>query len=468
MSFSTAIEVDLWMIEDNKDAMAQASFEDLHKHPFEAVMELMGVQKEILQTLDKLDKWTAPEYPARTDFLNFMGGATVRTVPLGTALIIGAWNFPFSVVLHPAASAIDAGCTMLLKPSDVARASQKLLKELVPKYLDPTAIQVVTAGPSEMGYILQQRFDCIFFTGSANVGKIVYAAAAKHLTPVTLELGGQGPAIVCKSANIDIAAKRIASAKFMNSGQICLNVNHVLVDPSVREALVDRLIHYFDIFLGSKKELPEYYSTIINERNFDRLDNLLEKTDGKVLYSGTRNREAKFFGPTIVLIKPDDILMSEEIFGPILPIMDADLENALSVTASGEHPLALYGFTADAAEKERILERTQSGGVTFNDCFMHVAARDVPFGGVGNSGTGAYHGRYGILAFSHLRPHIEGLPSWMESLMWFRYPPYTLAAVEKVAPLVRPPFDRDGKDIKPFGWVKWGEQLAMLTSKFAR
>ncbi|PYH70554.1 aldehyde dehydrogenase [Aspergillus vadensis CBS 113365] len=437
-----------WMVEDNKDRIFDALRVDLNKHPLEAMLgEITGLQNDILRTLDKLDEWTKDEKPTRWDPINFLGGTVVRQEPLGVSLIIGAWNFPFILTLQPLVAAIAAGCAVVLKPSDVAQASQDLLMEIIPMYLDRDAITCVSAGPSEMKHILETRFDHIFYTGSANVAKIIYAAAAKHLTPVTLELGGQGPAIVAPSANIDLAAKHIAWAKFSNAGQICVNVNHVLIDPSIREAFVTRLIHYFDEFTGGRDNKPDYYSRIINERNFNRLESLLDRTSGKIIYGGIRNRQSRYFGPTVVVdVNPEDPLLSEELFGPILPIIDADLDTAISVTRSIEHPLALYAFTNVESEKKRIQDETASGGVTFNDCLLHAAALDAPFGGVGNSGTGSYHGKYGILAFSHLRTYTNAIPTWMEGVMGARYPPYSETNMRKLSPPAKAPFDREGND----------------------
>lgn len=228
--------------------------------------------------------------------------------------------------------------------------------------------------------------------------------------------------------------------------KICLNVNHVLVDPSVREALINNLIRYFEIFTNGEQQ-PEYYTRIINERNFDRLDRLLSQTSGQILYGGHRDRKTLFFGPTIVSVKPDDILLSEELFGPILPVLEADLDTAIAFTRGTGRPLALYGFTNNEKEKQRILNETQSGGVTFNDCIWHCLALDAPFGGTGSSGHGCYHGRHGVREFSHLRTFTNAFPAWMEYVMDIRYPPYNLKKARMLAPQVNPPFDRDGNDI---------------------
>ena len=211
------------------------------------------------------------------------------------------------------------------------------------------------------------------------------------------------------------------------------------------------LAKHFDEFLGGRDARPSYYSHIINEQNFDRLEDLLSRTSGTVVYGGDRHAATRYFGPTIVVdVAASDALMSEELFGPILPVLDADLDTAIRHTASREHPLALYGFTSLQSDKTRLLEETMSGGVTFNDCIMHVAAQDAPFGGVGNSGVGYYHGRYGVLAFSHLRTFIDP-PTWMDRLMAARYPPYTNAKSKVISPDVRVSFDWEGNDISR-GW----------------
>ncbi|PKS08529.1 hypothetical protein jhhlp_004914 [Lomentospora prolificans] len=443
-----------WMVEDNKGLILEALKKDLNKHPMECNAEFGAIQNEILDTIKNLDSWTADERPARSDFLNFVGGTRIRKEPLGVSLIIGAWNFPWVLLLQPVVAGIAAGCALILKPSDLALASQDLMMQLIPKYLDQDAIRCITAGPKEMGYILEHRFDHIFYTGSPGVAKIVSAAAAKHLTPVCLELGGQGPAIICPSADIKLAAKRVAAAKFMNAGQICLNVNHVFVDPSVHDEFITHLISYFDEYLQGRDGTPEYYGHIINQRNFDRLEGYLQKTSGKIVYETRRERDALFFGPVIVEnVQTGDVLLSEELFGPILPVLKADLTEAIATIRSMEHPLALYAFTNSQKDKDLVLGSTLSGGITFNDCFLHATAKGAPFGGVGNSGTGQYHGKWGLLEFTHLRTCIDP-PNWLERLMAFRYPPYTLANSKKVGVYSQAPFDRDGKPIRGSGsWL---------------
>jgi aldehyde dehydrogenase (NAD+) len=236
--------------------------------------------------------------------------------------------------------------------------------------------------------------------------------------------------------------------------QVCLNVNHVLVDPLVRKELIARMTIHFDTFLGGRDAQPEWITHIVNDRNFARLDNLLKETQGRIVYGGQRDPSTRYFAPTVVVdVKPGDSLLSEEIFGPILPIIDMTYDQAIEFTAKGEHPLALYPFTESQVEKDRITKETLSGGVTFNDCAMHAFAKGAPFGGVGSAGTGAYHGPYGVLAFSHLRTYVNGLPSWLEGLMSARYPPYSDKKTKMLAPAPKPGFDRDGNDKGVFGGV---------------
>lgn len=233
-----------------------------------------------------------------------------------------------------------------------------------------------------------------------------------------------------------------------------MNVNHVLVDPSVRKEFIARLTTYFDTFLGGRDTQPEWITHIANDRSFARLDNLLKNTQGRIVYGGQRDAATRYFAPTVVVdVKPGDSLLSEELFGPILPVIDMTYDEAIKFTAAGDHPLALYPFTNDQAEKDRISAETLSGGVTFNDCAMHAFAKGAPFGGTGSSGIGAYHGHYGILTFSHQRTYVNGLPWWLEGLMRARYPPYSDEKTKVIAPAPKPSFDREGNDIGAFGSV---------------
>ncbi|KAL6362249.1 hypothetical protein LRP88_04327 [Fusarium phalaenopsidis] len=450
------------MLEDNKERIVDALYKDLHKHKLEALsVDVCGIQTASVYTLKHLKSWASDDKPSRFNPLNFFGGTRVRKEPKGVVLILSAWNYPFMELLEPMISALAAGCCVILKPSELATASEVLIQEIVPQYLDQDAIQVLTAGPAEMKYILQKRWDHIFFTGSATVGKIIYENAARHLTSVTLELGGQGPAFVSAKADIDLAAKRIAAAKFMNAGQVCLSVNHVFVDPIVKERFISSLIKHFKQFLGGS-QIPDYYSHIINKRNFDRLSALLDQTSGKIVYGGERNPETLSFSPTVVVdVSPSDSLMSEELFGPILPILDATLDQAISHTTNNERPLAVYPFTTSQAEKDKVLGSTISGGVCINDAIVHTLSEGAPFGGTGYSGMGAYHGPYGFKEFTHMRTVVD-IPKWMDIILRPRFPPYTeksaIALSKAFRPVDKAWFDRDGRDTR---WTSWQRKIVL-------
>jgi aldehyde dehydrogenase (NAD+) len=287
-----------WMVSDNEDAILAALKQDLNRHAMEShSTDLLGLRKDIIESISHLEEWTADEIPDAGFLFGTLGKARIRKEPLGVALIIGAWNFPFLLLLSPMIAAITAGCCCLLKPSELAKESQKLLVDLVPRYLDPSAIGIVTGGPTETAALLERRFNHVFFTGSSKVARFITAATAKHLTPTVLELGGQGPAIVTKNANIDLAAKRIAAAKFSNAGQICLTVNHTFVDPDISEEFLTRLAFWNNTFMGGSQD---GMARIINERNFDRLTGFLDKSNGVITYGGQTDRKGLFISPTIV------------------------------------------------------------------------------------------------------------------------------------------------------------------------
>lgn len=322
-----------WMIDDNQERFTAALAQDLNRSQFEAYAgDISGVRANILESLEHVDEWAADEKPKSGFVFGTLSKTRIKKEPLGVALIVGAWNFPIALLLEPAIAAIAAGCCVLMKPSEMAAATQDLLVELVPKYLDPDAIRIASGGPSEMTRILNYRFDHIFFTGSGKIAKFITEAAAKYLTPTVLELGGQGPAIVTAKANVDLAAKRIAWAKFLNAGQICLSVNHTFVDSAVYDEFVERVGFWFDSFLSGEGE--QQMTKIISQRNFARLEKLLEGTSGKITYSGKSPNDISIgkFNPTVVAnVTMQDSLLSEELFGPILPVIKADYRTAVGI-----------------------------------------------------------------------------------------------------------------------------------------
>ncbi|KAF2501937.1 aldehyde dehydrogenase [Lophium mytilinum] len=420
-----------WMLTDYEPQILAALHADLHKPAWEShITDILALKQDVLATLSNLQTWTKDTHPGGS-LVNHLGRTTIRKEPLGAALIIGTWNFPFLVTLQPMLAAIAAGCTVLLKPSEVAPASQDLMVEMVEKYLDSTAIRIVTGGATEMRHILSRKYGMIFYTGSPSIARVVARASAEHLTPTVLELGGQGPAIVAKDADVDLAAKRIAAAKFLNAGQICLSVNHVFVEPEVKMRLLERLWYWFDRFNDGGEDW-EGMCRIVSEKHYDRVVSLLEKTKGKVVYGGKRNRVKRFLEPTVVVdLDVNDPLLSVELFAPILPIVTASIADAIAHINSHPPPLALYPFTSSLAVSRKILDSTVSGGASINDAMIHASLANAPFGGVGESGHGAYHGVYGVNAFSHLRT-VVNLPTWMDLLMSGRYPPYDMSRLKRM------------------------------------
>ncbi|KAL6364087.1 hypothetical protein LRP88_03520 [Fusarium phalaenopsidis] len=396
-----------WMLEDNQRAITDALAADLRRHEMESLTsDLLGLKTDILEHLEHLEEWVADEPVKSAGFImRRLGKARVRKEPLGVVLVIGAWNFPFLLTLQPVIAAIAAGCCVLIKPSELSVASQDLMADLVSQYLDPEAIRLVTGGPQETTGLLELKFNHIFFTGSGKVARYVSAAAAKHLTPTVLELGGQGPAIVTSKADVELAAKCIAWAKFLNAGQICLSVNHVFVDPKIHDAFVQKLVYWTNKFSTSG-----HMCKIVNRRNFDRLAKLLGGSKGNV-HQVKVDQENSMMNPAVVTdVDMKDSLLSEEL----LP-----------------HPLAIYMFSNERSEVEYVLDNTNSGGVTINDVLMHYAVPGAPFGGVGESGMGYYHGKYGFMAFTHQRTIVE-IPSWLHKLTGARYPPYDAGNKGKV------------------------------------
>lgn len=288
-----------WLVEDNEAALMDAIEQDLNRPKAETyITDIAGVRKDIIYHLDNIDTWAADEIIGDSFITRSLGVARIRKEPLGVVLIIGAWNFPLLLVLQPLIAAIAAGCCVILKPSELTVACQTLLSDLIARYLDPSAVRLIRGGIPETTSLLELPFNHIFFTGSPNVGKIVIKAAATHLTPVTLELGGQSPAIVGRTANIDQAAKSIAYAKFLNAGQICLTVNHVFVDPQVHDLFVSRLKFWSDQFLNGD---PTITTSIINKSNWDRLSGLLDQTEGSVVYGGEGNSQSIQMKPAVVI-----------------------------------------------------------------------------------------------------------------------------------------------------------------------
>lgn len=411
------------MITEKGDEMRAALWTDLRRNWIEAdLVDVAGIAKEADHARESFRKWMTPlEIP--TPPIVQQSEVRVRFDPLGVGLIIGAWNYPFLLTLSPLIAAIAAGNAAVIKPSELAPASADLLAELIPKYMDQEAISVVLGAVPETTALLEQKWDHIFFTGGATVGKIVMTAAAKNLTPVVLELGGKCPAIVHSSANLAVSARRIAQGRWMNAGQTCTGVDHVLVFTDVKEEFLALLKNSITQFYGEDPSQSSDYARIVNERHHARLVSLLK--DGDVYAGGQHDVNDKYIAPTILVNTPlDSPVMQEEIFGPVLPVVEvSSIEEVIDHVNAGPKPLGLYVFAEDKETAEHILDATESGDAAVNDCTIQPLMPGLPFGGVGDSGMGKYHGEWGFRAYTNARGILyrgTGVDGEI------RYPPYPL------------------------------------------
>ncbi len=396
---------------------------DLGKPAIEGFLtETAFTRAEIDFALAHLDAWAKPEKVA-VPLTQQPAKAQIVREPLGVVLIIGPWNYPVQLVLAPLVAAIAAGNAAVIKPSELAPSCSRLLARLVPEYLDPECIAVAEGGVPETTALLAERWDHIFYTGNGTVGRVVMEAAAKHLTPVTLELGGKSPAIVDRHANIEVAAKRIAWGKFVNTGQTCVAPDYVLVDRAIERPFLDALAATVRGFYGDDPSTSSDYGRIINDRHFSRLTGLLE-SGGEPVIGGETDASDRYIAPTVLTaVDPGAPIMAEEIFGPLLPVIPvADVDDAIDFVNAREKPLALYVFSEADTVADRVIESTSAGGVAVNATVLHLAVPGLPFGGVGASGTGAYHGRAGFETFSH-RKSVLNRPTRLD--LPVMYPPYT-------------------------------------------
>lgn len=406
----------------NEDELCRALKEDLGKSRAEAFMCEIGLAISEINWLIKHLRGLMRKKHVLTPLAQFAATSFRSPSPYGNVLIISPWNYPLLLTLEPLADALAAGNTAILKPSAYAPATSEIIKNMIEKCFAPGLVAVVTGGRAENQALLKQKFDKIFFTGSKEVGKEVMRNAAEHLTPVTLELGGKSPCIVEKSAKIGLAARRIVFGKFLNCGQTCVAPDYILCDESIRDSLVSAIKKEITLQFGSKPLENPDYGKIVNEKHFNRLKGLINEE--KTVCGGGLDEENNRIEPTVMIdVSWEDAVMGEEIFGPILPILTyKTLDEAVLVIESHPHPLALYCFTEDKGVKERILKKCRFGGGCINDVVIHLATSEMPFGGVGESGMGSYHGRAGFEEFSHTRSIVDK-KTWMD--MPVRYQPYT-------------------------------------------
>ena len=416
---------------DRQEAILQASKADLGRPAFEAYFEIATLS-EINLALKNLKTWAKPQR-VKSPIDQFPASAWIQPDPLGVVLIIGPWNYPFQLIMSPLVGAIAAGNCAILKPSEHAPHTSRVLAELIADTFAPSYIAVVEGDASVSQQLLAEKFDHIFFTGGTAIGRIIMAAAAQYLTSVTLELGGKSPCIVDSDIHLDHAAKRIAWGKLINTGQTCIAPDYLLVHRQIKTDLVTRIKHYIRDFYGEDPAQSPDYGRIIHDRHFERLIAFLDR--GEIILGGEYNLDERYLAPTLIDgVTWDDPVMQEEIFGPILPILTYDeLEAAIFQVNARPKPLALYFFSRDRRKQERILQGTSSGGVCLNDTVMQVGVNALPFGGVGESGIGSYHGKASFDTFSHFKSVLKR-NFWLD-LEW-RYAPYTAQKLKQLKRIV--------------------------------
>lgn len=408
---------------ENEKYFYEAIYSDFSKSEFETyATELSMVYSELNLAIKKLKKWMKPK-KKRTNLANIPGKSYVLPEPLGSTLVIGAWNYPFQLSLIPVISALAAGNTVVLKPSELSFNSSAIMAKIINHFFIPEIIHVVVGGIKETQELLKLKFDKIFFTGSIPVGRKIYEAAAKNLTPVTLELGGKSPTFVLPGTNIKMTAKRIVWGKFLNAGQTCVATDYILVDKKIEKQLLEELKKQIEIqFPSFDNGIPENYVQIINEQNFDRLLNLIDKE--KIYHGGNFDKKERLIFPTILHnVTFNDNIMQGEIFGPLLPVISFEnLENVIETVKQRPKPLALYIFSKNKKITKKILKEIPFGGGAINDTVMHLTNHRLPFGGTGSSGIGSYHAYAGFETFSHFKSILKK-PLWFEPPM--KYAPYS-------------------------------------------
>ncbi|KAK0238104.1 NAD-aldehyde dehydrogenase [Armillaria nabsnona] len=415
-----------YLLKDNVARFEDALMADLGKPKVEVTFTEIGPSlSEIKDAYSNVEKWAKPEKPAFS-----MNYTPMRRVIYkqgkGVALIISPFNYPVNMSFGPIASAIAAGNTIAFKPSEQTPATSSLLAELFPKYVDPSVIRVVNGGVAETSKLLEHPWGHILFTGSGRVGRIIASAAAKTLTPVTLELGGKSPVFVDPKCDLQMTTRRIFWGKIVNAGQSCVAPDYILVPKDFQDKFIEALKATNDSFYPTPEAEANSIGRLVSPQAYNRLSNLLKSTKGTIAFGGKLDEATKYIQPTAVRdVSFDDPLMSEELFGPILPIVPVDnIDEAIKFVNAHDHPLALYVFSQDSEVKTKIINSTQSGAICMNETMTHVAAEGLPFGGIGPSGSGHHNGKFGFDTFTHTRASLDP-PGWVDKILSSRYPPYT-------------------------------------------
>jgi aldehyde dehydrogenase (NAD+) len=410
------------IIHSNESKILEALEQDFRKSYFEGYATEVGlVLNEIKSHIKNLKTWAAPRR-AKGNLLDFKSSAKIYPEPYGQVLIIAPWNYPFQLAISPLAGAISAGNTIILKPSELTPQTSGLIHRIISENFPEEYICCIEGGKDEAEALLKLKFNFIFFTGSKEVGKVVLQAAAKYLCPVCLELGGKSPCIVDKTAPVDLTSKRIVWGKFLNAGQTCVAPDYLFVHKDIAYALKEGLKKYIIQFYGDDPRKSKDFSRIINLSHFQRIIRLIE-TD-KIFYGGEFDKDELYISPTVLEnISFNDEIMKEEIFGPVLPIIEyTDIEEIIKYTSNDDVPLSFYVFSRDKSLQKKLIKQLEAGNGNINDTVMQFANKNLPFGGKGSSGSGAYHGKYSFECFSHVKP--VNYKSFKIDLP-FRYPPYT-------------------------------------------
>lgn len=410
-------------IKKHESDILDALKSDLGKNKVEAYATEVGfVMKELSYIIKELKNW-AKTKSVTTPMMQFPAKSFIKYEPYGTVLIIGPFNYPFQLVMSPLIGALAAGNCAVVKPSEMTPQTSMVVQEILEEVFPSDYVKVVQGEKEVTSQLLDERFDYIFFTGSTKVGQIVYEKASKHLTPVTLELGGKSPVIIDDTSNLKVAAERITFGKFMNAGQTCVAPDYILIDNEIKMKFVEALQATIQEFYGAQIEQSEDFGRIVNDNHFNRLVNIIEDSRQQVIYGGESNADELFVAPTIILDpKLSDSVMQQEIFGPILPIIGYDTFNEVyDIVEQYEKPLALYLFTEDSDQITAVFNRLSFGGGCVNDTILHLANPNLPFGGVGHSGIGSYHGKYSFELFSHEKSYITKSTKLESGLL---FPPY--------------------------------------------
>ena len=410
------------ILKENEEKLYTAIYTDFKKSKFETYLtELSLIYNELNNAIRNLKKWSKQKR-VRTNLANFPAKSYIIPEPLGSVLVISAWNYPYQIALIPTISAISAGNTVVIKPSEIPNNTSKILSELINTNFDENHLTVIEGGVETTTELLHQKWDKIFFTGSTPIGKIVYKAAAENLTPVTLELGGKSPTFVLADCNIKITAKRIVWAKFLNAGQTCIAPDYLLVEKSIESELLEAIKKEIQKFYPLSENINENYVQIVNKQNFNRLKQLIP-TD-KIYHGGGTNKENRLIQPTILHnINFEDSIMKNEIFGPILPVISFEnLENVISKIKESEKPLSLYIYSKNKKIIKKIIKEISFGGGSINESLVHLSNPNLPFGGVGASGIGSYHSKAGFDTFTHYKSILHKT-SWIEPNI--KYTPFT-------------------------------------------